>query len=92
MEGFIYIIKWWVAFPASEYGGLVVITAKDDDEAVQFLLDRSQERERDNHLGYGADEQENLLKIPLAVKSARKLRLHSQETGLPPEVVGKLIT
>ena len=88
MQGFIYSIKWWVDFPTTEYGGLLVVTAKDDGEAIQFLIEKSQA----NELGYGANQQKYILQIPLAVKNARRHRLHDQETGQPPEIVAQFTT
>jgi len=89
MEGFLYIIKWWVAFPTSEYGGLVVLSAKDDEEAVQFLVNQSQE----DKLGWhGATEPEAIMRIPLAVANADKLKLDATECGKPPKIIRKFIT
>ena len=89
MKGFIYIINWWIEFPTTEYGGLVVLSAKDDEEAVQFLVNQSQE----DKLGWhGSTEPEAIMRIPLAVANAKKLKLDSTECGKPPQIVKKFIT
>ena len=33
----LYIVDYWVPFPASEYGGVVSLIAKDDTEAFELL-------------------------------------------------------
>jgi len=35
----LYSIDYWVPFPRSEYGGLVVVIAKDEDECYDLLVD-----------------------------------------------------
>lgn len=37
----LYLIDYWIPFPSSEYGGLVVIAANDEDEAKQIALESS---------------------------------------------------
>jgi hypothetical protein len=34
---YIYSVDYWVSFPSSEYGGLFVVLAKDDAEAIELL-------------------------------------------------------
>lgn len=36
---FIWLVRYWVPFPASEYGGLQCIVARDVDEAKKVLLE-----------------------------------------------------
>ena len=38
-ESFIYILDYWASFPSSEYGGLVTLIAKNDQEAFDILSD-----------------------------------------------------
>ncbi len=92
MEGFVYIVRYWVDFPTSEYGGLVIISAKNDEEAVQFLIDLSQGKDRDAYLGYGSDEQEAILRIPMAVSEAVKVKMDASECGQPPKLLKKFTT
>lgn len=33
----LYIVNYWVPFPSSEYGGVVIVTARDDEEAIAIL-------------------------------------------------------
>jgi hypothetical protein len=35
----LYLVDYWVPFPASEYGGLVSVVADDDNECHDLLLD-----------------------------------------------------
>ena len=37
MKLYIYNVDYWVHFPSSEYGGLFVVLAKDDTEAIELL-------------------------------------------------------
>ena len=32
-----YIVNYWVPFPASEYGGMQVVIAKDDEECYKII-------------------------------------------------------
>jgi len=34
----LYLVDYWVPFPSSEYGGMVAVVAKDDDECHDVLL------------------------------------------------------
>jgi hypothetical protein len=34
----LYLIDYWVPFPSSEYGGMVVVIAEDDHECHDVLL------------------------------------------------------
>jgi len=34
---FLYIVDYWVPFPLSEYGGLVILIASSDTEAFNIL-------------------------------------------------------
>lgn len=39
---YLYLIDYWVPFPASEYGGLVSLIAKSDTEAFQILSNQDE--------------------------------------------------
>jgi len=34
----LYVIDYWVPFPSSEYGGLVVVTAESDEQCYEILV------------------------------------------------------
>ena len=36
---YLYLVDYWVPFPTSEYGGLLTLIAKDDNECHDLLLD-----------------------------------------------------
>ena len=36
-----YVVDYWVPFPASEYGGLVILIAENDVEALELLSEES---------------------------------------------------
>jgi len=35
---YLYLVDYWVPFPSSEYGGLINVIAKDDNECHDILL------------------------------------------------------
>lgn len=35
---FLYLVDFWVPFPASEYSGLLAVVGKDDNEVHDILL------------------------------------------------------
>lgn len=37
---YIYLINWWPPFPATEYGGLIVLIASNDKECKDMLEER----------------------------------------------------
>ena len=43
-----YVVDYWVPFPASEYGGLITLIAENDTEAFELLSD-----EESFHEDYG---------------------------------------
>ncbi len=36
---YMYVVDYWVPFPASEYGGLITLIAENDTEAFELLSD-----------------------------------------------------
>ena len=36
---YLYLVDYWVPFPSSEYGGLLTLIAKDDNECHDILLE-----------------------------------------------------
>lgn len=49
---FLYLIDYWVPFPASEYGGVLSVIAENDNECHDLLLDwrGEYESEYDNRI------------------------------------------
>jgi hypothetical protein len=39
MKKYMYVVEYWVPFPASEYGGLITLIAENDTEAFELLSD-----------------------------------------------------
>jgi hypothetical protein len=48
LNKYLYIVDYWVDFPSSEYGGVSIVVAKNEDDAASIL---------ENHeiLKYGSD-------------------------------------
>jgi hypothetical protein len=44
----LYVVNYWVPFPASEYGGMQVVVAKDDEECYKLIAE-SDESEMKYH-------------------------------------------
>tara|TARA_R110001583_G_scaffold8524_15_gene40912 strand:+ start:2730 stop:2990 length:261 start_codon:yes stop_codon:yes gene_type:complete len=36
---YVYVVSWWEGFPQSEYGGVVVVVAKDREHMKELLTD-----------------------------------------------------
>jgi len=41
VKKYMYLVDYWVPFPASEYGGLVALIAENDVEALELLSEES---------------------------------------------------
>lgn len=67
---YLYVINYWVPLPDTEYGGLVTVIAKSDEEATQLLIDSD---------GYfpNANSRYNHL-IKNAVQNSRKFPLYGK--------------
>ena len=63
-QKFLYLVDFWVPFPASEYSGLLAVTGRDDNEVHDILLNW-----RDDYL----DKYDSL--IMQEVVNARKFAL-----------------
>lgn len=44
----IYALNWWLPFPNSEYGGLLVISAEDTFELIGIMWDFMDENDRED--------------------------------------------
>jgi hypothetical protein len=38
-QKYLYLVDFWIPFPASEYSGLLAVVGKDDNEVHDILLD-----------------------------------------------------
>jgi len=65
---FLYLVDYWVPFPASEYGGVLSVVAENDNECHDLLLDWRGEYE---------SEYDN--RIMERVVSANKFQLATEE-------------
>ena len=52
----LYLVNWWVPFPASEYGGLQVVLAVDDAECYELIKQYS-----DSFVKYQKDFEELIM-------------------------------
>lgn len=50
MKRYLYVVDYWVPFPASEYGGLVTLIAENDQDALELLSDEESFHEDYGHL------------------------------------------
>jgi len=67
---YLYLVDFWVPFPASEYSGLIAVIGKDDNEVHDILLEW-----RDNYL----NNYDSL--IMKEVVNSRKFALVEDETS-----------
>lgn len=49
-DKYLYILDYWVPFPASEYGGLITLIAEDNQEAFDILSNEDQLESDYGHL------------------------------------------
>lgn len=77
----LYLVTYWVPFPASEYGGLQAVVASDDEECYKLLVEHST-AEIKYHKDY-----EELIKA--RIKKASRFQLVG---GYLPEVVRSFTT
>lgn len=89
-----YIIQYLdiVPFPASEYGGTIVVTARSERQAVALLTScvNPTKDNRNDYLGYGAEE--NAHRIPKAVENAVCLKLDEQHSEDGENIIYKHTT
>jgi hypothetical protein len=77
----LYVVNYWVPFPASEYGGMQVVIAHDDEECFKIIYE-ADEWERK----YQKDAEEL---IRARVKKASRFKL---DGGYIPEMVRSFTT
>ena len=49
-DSYLYVLDYWVPFPASEYGGLITLIAENDQEAFDILSNEEQLESDYGHL------------------------------------------
>ena len=49
-DSYLYVLDYWVPFPASEYGGLIVLIAEHDQDAFDILSNEEQLESDYGHL------------------------------------------
>ena len=49
-DSYLYVLDYWVPFPASEYGGLIVLIAENDQDAFDILSNEEQLESDYGHL------------------------------------------
>ena len=74
----IYLVSYWLPFPASEYGGVQVVIAENDEECVQVLIDGADSWEKEAYPNY-ADC------IIEQVKRAKKFPVDADKCGIVHE-------
>lgn len=80
-QKYLYIVDYWVEFPASEYGGCVLVIAADDEDCFSVIRECGNSKEL-----HTAQRVENCRK-----NIADALRFELKE-DLPSKVVSKFIT
>jgi predicted small metal-binding protein len=53
----LYTVDYWIPFPSSEYGGVYVVAAKDEDEVVDLCLKATDEWHIES---YGEDMEQKI--------------------------------
>ena len=65
MVKYLYIVDYWIPFPQSEYGGMINVIAKDDDECFQLLSNSEEDFYQESYVN----------RVLPAIKNAQKLQL-----------------
>jgi hypothetical protein len=71
----IFIVDSWVPFPASEYGGVQVVIADNDEEAVKLIAEAEMEFEKKHYPDY-------VERIKIAVQHSIRFPVHSPVSEL----------
>ena len=72
MDKYLYIVDYWVPFPQSEYGGVINVVAKDDQECFDLCRELN-DGYQDDHVG----------QILRKVKNAVRLKVdETEEVGI----------
>ena len=65
MVKYLYIIDYWIPFPQSEYGGMITVIAKDDNECFEILTNTYEDFYQESYVN----------RVLPAIKNAQKLQL-----------------
>lgn len=79
LQHFLYIIDYWITFPSSEYGGIVIVTATSDEDAWNVLRQSRWEHELP----------EDLAAMKKAVTEAKRYELKGSHKS---EIVEMMLT
>lgn len=72
---FLYLIDYWIPFPECEYGGMVCVTAKDDDDCAKVLFEAYEDEENGCWYGMVGGHKEE---IKENIKSAQRYKLEGE--------------
>ena len=74
----LYVIDYWVPFPASEYGGIVIAIAENDSECYDVVI---------------ADEyEEDTIYFPKAMEAIKKARVFDLVEDQESRIVERFVT
>ena len=65
MVKYLYIVDYWIPFPQSEYGGMITVIAKDDNECFELLTNPYEDFYQESYVN----------RVLPAIKNAQKLQL-----------------
>jgi hypothetical protein len=74
----IYIVSYWLPFPASEYGGVQVVIAENDEDCVRILADKQDDFYKEEYPNYAEC-------IAEQVKRAKKFPVDADKCGIVHE-------
>jgi len=79
----LYIIDFWIPFPSSEYGGVIIVTANTEEEVIELLINHKEIK-----YNYHPSDN-NIEKIKEAVKDATVYEISGNHT---PNIVKTFLT
>ena len=62
MDKYLYIVDYWVPFPQSEYGGVINVVAKDDQECFDLCRELN-DGYQDDHVGHILPKVKNAVRL-----------------------------
>lgn len=74
MSKYVYVVDYWVPFPASEYGGLFVFVAENDKQVIDMFVEDAIDWDK-------LDSPDYKERIAAVVKKAKKIPA-SEDTKL----------
>ena len=85
---YLYSVNFWVPFPDSEYGGLLIVTATSDEDCIDILMKAYEARGKGMCFIQSGYEKE----LKEAVRDAKKFKLSEEHNHDEQKIVMEFTT